>query len=419
MKSWKLLALSSLFVFGQSANAYDVVNRYRLLEDKLETEQMLRPFGHDFLLNVGAAANKNVTDFIDDVDNATKFQGTAAEQLANARTVLAKWDETEQTVRVNVALGFPLPSFTAFNVAFKPNFRAMVDFGANIGIRSETITMADILNFFPEEIPADFRAFVLGLNPGDDVIAKCVEPAAPLSASTKAFCATQPTGRYIVPQPTEELPFAAVYGKADAKAGFFNDYSYGEHWFGQFNLYGMGRADLFQIVTAQQIATGQGVETPDKMNTEVTLQTDYRLGYKNTNYSAFMGVEEIKLSKFKEREEGSKEQTYGYDPLFRAHADATYRYLALSLQPFVGVHKRSGYSMSDGMYGGLAAGAFVWGDRLGLQMTGMFDKQYFTLAPRIKLWLMQLEYSLKKPLKDTADDVKLTAIHSLDFRLFF
>jgi hypothetical protein len=181
----------------------------------------------------------------------------------------------------------------------------------------------------------------------------------------------------------------------------------------------MGRADLFQVITSQQIASGEGIETPDKMNTEVTLQTDYRLGYKNTNYSAFLGVEEIKLATMQDREEGSKEQTYGYDPLLRFHADATYRYLALSLQPFVGVHKRSGYGMSDGMYGGLAAGAFVWGDRLGLQMTGMFDKQYFTLSPRLKLWLMQLEYSLKKPMKETADDVKLTTIHSLDFRLFF
>lgn len=415
---WKLLALSSLFVLGQSVNAYDVVNRFRLIDDKLKTEQMLRPIGHDFFIDMGAAANKNVTDFIDDVKNATDYNGP--DELGNAQAVLAKWDETEQTVKINIGLGFPLPSFSAFDVAFKPNFRVLVDVGANIGIRSEQVTLADVLDYFPEEIPADLRTFILGLSVGEDVIVECTGAAgAGLSAETRAFCATQPTGRYIIPDTTQELPLAAVYGKADAKAGFFNDYTYGEHWFGQFNLYGMGRADLFQIVTAQQIASGQGVEAPDKMNTEVTVQTDYRLGYKNTNYSAFLGVEEIKLATMKEREEGSKEQTYGYDPLIRFHADAKYRYLALSLQPFVGVHKRSGYGFSDGMYGGVAAGAFVWGDRLGLQMTGMFDKQYFTLTPRVKLWLMQLEYSLKKPMKDTADDVKLTTIHSLDFRLFF
>lgn len=418
MKSWKLFALSSFLVLGQNANAYNVVDRYRLVEDKLKTEQMLRPLGHDFLLDVGAAANKNVTDFIDDIDEATKFEGNDAEQLANAQMVLAKWDKTEQTVGVKLAIGFPLPSFTAFSVAFKPNFRITADVGANIGIRSETITVADLVDLFPVELPADLRAFVLTLQPNDDVIVECLaEPS--LSASTKTLCATFPTGRYIIPSTTEKLPFAAVYGKADAKAGFFNDYTYGEHWFGQFNLYGMGRADFFQIVTSTQIASGEGVETPDKMNTEVTLQSDYRLGYKNTNYSVFLGVEEIKLAKLKEREEGSKELTYEYDPLLRLHADATFRYLALSIQPFVGVHKRTGYSVGDGTYGGATAGAFVWGDRLGLQMTGMMDKQYLTLTPRIKLWLMQLEYSLKKPLKDTVDDVKLTAIHSLDFRLFF
>jgi hypothetical protein len=238
---WKLLALSSLFVLGHSANAYDVVNRYRLVDDKLKTEQLLRPYGHDFLLGIGAAANKNVTDFIDDIDKATKFEGTDAEQIANAQAVLAKWDETEQTVKINVALGFPLPSFTAFDVAFKPNFRVLVDVGANIGIRSEQVTTADIIDFIesqiPVALPADFRAFVIGLTPGKDVIAECTGAAgAGLSPTTKAFCAQFPTGRYIVPNPTDELPFAAVYGKADAKAGFFNDYTYGEHWFGQFNL---------------------------------------------------------------------------------------------------------------------------------------------------------------------------------------
>ena len=417
MKNWKTLSLGALLIASQ-AQAYDVVSRYKIIDDKLKTEQMLRPYGHDFLLDISAGMNKNIMDVIDDVDKATKTQGNDADKLAEATRILTKYDKTEQTVKVNIALGTPLPSFTAFDVGFKPNFRVLVDVGANLGIRSEKLTVADVIDFFPEDIPADLRSFVLGLAPNQDVIVECKASAA-LSATTKAFCATQPEGRYIIPSATQDVPKVEVFGKADVKGGFFNDYSYGEHWFGQWNLYGMGRADLYQIVTAKQIASGQSIEAPDKMNTEVTLQTDYRLGYKNTNYTAFLGVEEIKLATLTDPDVGSKPHTYGYKALMRAHADATYRWNALSIQPFVGVHKRSGYSMGDGVYGGTALGAFVWGDRLGLQLRAMADKQYLTISPRLKLWLMQLEYSLKNPMKSTDGDVKLSAIHSLDFRLFF
>ena len=37
----------------------------------------------------------------------------------------------------------------------------------------------------------------------------------------------------------------------------------------------------------------------------------------------------------------------------------------------------------------------------------------------LKLWLMQLEYSLKKPVTQKVDGMKVSTLHSLDFRLFF
>jgi hypothetical protein len=181
----------------------------------------------------------------------------------------------------------------------------------------------------------------------------------------------------------------------------------------------MMRADAFQIVNYAMIQNGQDIELPKKANNEGTLQVDYRLGYVNQNYSVALGLEEIKLATISERDAESKELAYGYDPLIRLHAQADYKYTALSLQPFAGVHKRAGYGFADGVYAGATAGAHVWGDRLGLSLRGMVDKQYFTITPRIKLWLMQLEYSLKNPVKSTDGDVKLSAIHSIDFRLFF
>lgn len=422
MKPIKALALGTIALGSFStAQAYDVVERFKMIDDKLKTEAMLRPIGHDFFFDVGATVNKNVQDVIDDIDKASKFQGTDNEKIAEANRILTKYDKTEQTVKVNLALGTPLPSFSAWDVKVTPNFRVFVDVGANIGIRSQKVTNQDLLDLFRDEVPTELQSIILGLDlvarQGQDIKTICI---AQTTANTPArlYCDALPTGKYIIPN-VGNNPTMTLFAKADAKAGFFNDYTYGEHFFGNFNLYGLGRADLYQFATGTQIAKGDSIDTPDKMNTEMTVQLDYRLGYKNSNYSTFLGVEEIKVAKLSDAKEGSKPHSYDYDPLIRFHADAKYRLSAFSLQPFIGVHKRSGYGFSDGMYAGTSVGAHVWGDRLALELRGMVDKQYLTITPRMKLWLMQLEYSLKKPLKDTDDDVKLTALHSIDFRIFF
>jgi hypothetical protein len=424
MKSARALALGSLFALNLTTlHAYDVVNRYKIIDDKLKTETMLRPIGHDFFFDVGASMNKNITDVIDDVDKASKVQGTDAEKITEANRVLAKYDKTEQTVKVNVGLGFPLPSFSAWDVKFKPNFRALVDVGANIGIRNQKLNNQDLINLFRDQLPTELQTFLLNVDlaslSGQDIRTVCLNQFPSTSSPANIYCQALEVGKYKVPAIGSTDPTMTLLAKADAKVGFFNDYTYGEHFFGEFNLYGMGRADLYQFITGTQIAKGDSIESPKKMNTEVTLQTDYRLGYRNTNYSVFAGVEELKITKLKDAKEGAKAQSYGYDALMRVHADATFRANALSIQPFVGVHKRAGYDVADGVYAGTNLGAFVWGDRLGLQLRGMVDKQYLTISPRVKLWLMQLEYSVKKPLKATDGDVKLTALHSIDFRIFF
>jgi hypothetical protein len=421
MTPMRALALGSLMVFS-TAHAYDVVERYKLIEDKFKTEDMLNPIGHDFFLNVGASMNKNLTDVIDDVEKASKTN-----DVDEANKVLTKYDKTEQTVRVKVGLGFPLPSFSAWDVKFKPNFRGLVTVGANIGIRNQKLDNQDLIDLFKDQIPTELQSFILTLDlnaisnlpDADRDVRKICLDQFPTAGAVNTYCTNLEVGKYVVPANGANEPTMTLLAKADAKVGFFNDYTYGEHFFGNFNLYGMGRADLYQFITGTQIAKGEKIESPKKMNTEMTLQADYRLGYRNTNYSIFGSVEEIKLTKLSDAKEGSKEHTYKYDPLMRLHADATFRANAFSIQPFMGVHKRSGYGFGDGAYLGTMVGAYVWGDRMGLQLRGMVDKQYLTISPRVKLWLMQLEYSLKKPLKAEVDDVKLTAIHSLDFRIFF
>lgn len=416
MKFPKILAFSSLLsLAATNVLSYDVVDRFKLIDDKLKTEQMLRPIGHDFFLDFGAALNKNATDVVTDISDAGKVAG---DKVAAAQAVLLKYDKTEQTIKLNIALGFPIFRFSAWDLKVQPNIRAFADAGANLGIRSETLTPQLLLSLINIDIPTELKNQILATTytGGDDLLKTSVcnglgDPSA------KVVCLAN-QGKYFYPTNTS-IPNLMLFAKIDAKVGLYNDYTYGEHFFGNLNFYGLSRTDIFQVINSNMIAAGSKIELPKTKNTETTLQADYRLGYKNDNYKVFASVEELKLSKMKERQAGSKELSYGYDPLLRVHADAMYRFSVLTLNPFLGFHKRSGYGFADGMYLGADAGAYVWGDRLGLQLRGMFDKQYITISPRMKLWLLQLEYSLKAPLKSIDGDVKLSALQSIDLRLFF
>lgn len=427
MKKMKALAMMTMLTFSATnAFSYDVVDRFKLIDDKLKTEQMLNPIGHDFFLDIGVTLNKDAKTFVNDVKDASKFQGALAAKLSNAQSVLAKYDKTEQTVKINANLGFPIFSFHLGELKVRPNIRALVDGGANVGIRSDKITADTIFDLVNVSLPEDFKSLIRSkfnaYLKGDDITNPtgpggsdlCADPS--LSVSSQAAC-VQAKNQYFFPDPT--IPDMFLFAKVDARVGFFNEYEYGEHFFGNWNLYGLSRTDIFQRVNASMIANGTKVDLPKTKNTETTLLTDYRIGYKNSNYHVFASVEDIKLSTISKRKQGSKVLSYGYDPLMRLHADALYRWSALSINPFLGFHKRKGYGFADGVYLGTDLGAHVWGDRLGLQFRGMVDKQYFTISPRVKLWLMSLEYSLKAPMKSMDGDVKLSAINSIDLRLFF
>ncbi len=412
---WASVLLSSA-AFAEEK--YDVVKRFKILDDKLKTERMLTPIGHDFFLDINATLNTNITDFVDDVKKAADSKDSD-----QASEVLNKYNDTEQTLKINANLGFPLPSFGAFGGRMTPNFRVLTDVMANFGINKKELTNAELLDLFKEDLPEDLKNFILGIDlsahMGKDLRDACTD-AAGSGTTLEQLCEQYvPVGKYKIPNGGVTDPTIDAYAKVDVKAGFFNQWQDEKHFFGEWNLYALGRMDYFQYVTGSQIASGEKIETPDELNTEVTAQTDLKVGYKNANYSIFAAVEEIKLAQVKERKAASKELKYEYDPLMRVHAEALFRNYYLSIKPFAGVHKRSGYGFSDGWYLGSDFAGHVWSDRLGIQFRAMVDNSYFTLSPRIKLWIMQFEYNFKKPVKDKIDDVKLSTLHSIDVRFFF
>jgi hypothetical protein len=412
----KSIICLTIFASLGVANAYDVTERFKLSEDRFKTEEMLRPFGHDFIFDVNAWANKNLTDLLDDIDDVSSQSGTDLDRINAAGDLLEKYRDTEQTVRISVNLGFPLPTFTAWGVKIVPDFRIKAGWGANMGIRAENFNISTVLNFVGDEISDTVKSAITAqfnsLSAGDDIVASACTAA----GISDADCVGR--GLYFVPTNTS-VPVITAFTKLDVKAGPLFNFTK-DDWAGAFRFYGLHRTDYYALITADQIARGQSVtDGAEELNSQVFLNFDFRIGKVIDNYSFFAKIEEIKIARLSDKISTGGDLKYGTDPLIRIHGDALYSLSAFSFKPFLGVHKRSGYSLAYSYYAGADLGAHVWGDRLGIRLRGMVDKEHLTISPQFKLWLMQLEYSLKQPLSSQVDDVKVSTLHSLNFRIFF
>src|SRR5690606_14500348 len=155
-------------------------------------------------------------------------------------------------------LGAPLPSFSAFDIKFVPNFRVNFNLLANLGIRSTPFNVQTVLDFVGDDIPQEAKQYIIDnfsqVSAGEDIIVETIINPAGVPQNVKD--AAQPyVGKYFSPK-DPNVPNLLTYAKADAKAGFYVGYEYDEHFFGTFNLYGMGRADTELIVTADSLAKG-------------------------------------------------------------------------------------------------------------------------------------------------------------------
>lgn len=419
-KSIGLLTIGILSTSSVSAE-YDVIERFTFLEDKFKTQDMLNPVGHDFFLELGVGLNKNLFDVIDEGGDVSDTAGSSADKLAAAQAFLRKYNKTEQSVRAKVGFGFPLPSFSIQGVRLKPNFRVGANLGILMGIRTKNADVNAALDYVSSGLDPAIRNLLQvcnfsspGIANGEDIIQYGITNCGLPSALATPFL-----NKYFFPDDTT-IPVIYNYAKGEAKAGFYVDYEYEENWYGSFNLYGMGRADAKVIVTDTALA-GQGEigDLGDELNTTINLTTDLRFGYKNKDLRAFLGLEEIKIATMSDNVEKAGELKYGNDMLIRLQGEYIYKLSNFNVKAFGGLHHRGAYSFGKGYYLGSDLMAHLWGERLKFRIRGMIDNEHFTFSPMIDLWLINLEYALKQPLKSDVDGVKPSTLHSVNLRFEF
>lgn len=413
----------SLFCLGLalSANAvqaaYNVVDRYTIVEDKLKTQEMMRELGHDFLIDINVTANKNLPDVIDDADNVSG--NTTQEKIDSATVFLRKYENTEQTLNAKINLGIPIFSFTAWGTEIEPNLRIGYNLGTTMGIRAETLSIDTILDFVGDDVPANIKNAVRdnfgSMSAGDDIIAvTCTNEGIPDSECDPY------KNQYFVPE-DDSVPNIFVMAKQDIKAGVHFDYKTENNYYGFLHLYALHRTDISLRISQDALARdGDVLDLGDEQNSQTQLTLDYRLGYDWERYSVFGSIEEVKIATLSDNKDKAGDLNYGTDPLLRVHGSAKFKMIGFELVPFVGVHKRSAYGFGEGIYGGTDLSFYTWGERLGVQLRGMVDTEHLTFMARAKLWLMQLEYALKAPTSSTVDnDVKVSSLHNVNIRFFF
>lgn len=421
MKTALMTLLTAPFAFGADAD-YNVQDRFKLMEDKFRTQEFLREPGHDFLIDLSVYANADIMEVVGDVSDA--------EDENDAIEVLNAYSDTEQNMRLNVEIGVPLPSFNAFKGKISPSVRLGVNVGSLLGIGEEEVLLetfyaavpgdAELKSVLESKVDQTVLNNILGGTAGYQTV---TDLAATLSLSSEEEAALRDAIG------GENIPFAGsgnsapvidAYVKADVTAGLNFDYK-NEKYFGGLSLYGLYRADVRRVLDQKVISGDSEVIDSENLDQNLTLyaMADLNFGFHwLSDFRTSFALTDIKLATVVDSDDGSipyYEPEIGY----RMHTDYSFNLSNMRLRPFVGFHMRDGYDFSEGVYAGTDLMLHVWKERLAITLRGMVDSEHLTLTPRFRLGFMDFMYSLKQPMSSEVKGVKVSTIHSVNFRLHF
>ena len=443
---WQRMAwLAVSFSLGTTAGAaYDIQDRFELINDRFSTDEMLNPSGHDFLLEVNGAFSAKLLDVVDDGDKVSK-----KDDEDKALEYLNKYKDNEYTVKIGTQLGIPLPTFYLGKLKIVPDLRIHGRGLVNFDIATRPITSETVLSFVDESKIRDMlgdqeladtvmeklqdQDFLTELLSGGtgEILAKFKAADYDLAeqfikdnftevqfdAIKEKVAESSDAQKWTIPATDGSEPVLSAYTRLDVKGGLNLNYFY-DKWFGNLNLYAFHRTDYLKSLTAGSFAKGaKPLDDVKKLNSTIFANVDFKLGHQFGRYSVYGAVEEIKVAEVKARNKESTKPYYKSDPLLRVHGEAKFQWGGLSFTPFVGAFKRSFYDVSDGIYAGADAGAFIFGERIGILARAMVDPGYFTLAGQVKFWLVEADLSIKTPVKSEVEGQKVSNLYAANIRI--
>ena len=364
---FSLLGMSLLANVASAITVRSESDRFRLMYDKANNDDLYNPYGHDFLLDARAHMSDGVLDFIDDADSAANATGTTSEKTTKILAFLDKYKNESYFANARVSAGIPLPTLSFDDWKIVADLRGSYELGASTSI-TET------------------------------------------NGQTFTF------GDYTITSPD---PIVQLYAKEDIKYGLNVKWFFGETWWMGTDFYVKQRWDRHDIVRSTDILADKNTFDLNKAkNTTSTLDHNFRLGYaQEIGLSWWLGADEVKLGGLSDRKtETGRGLIWGDRPILRANVDYGLDLSLVKITPFFGIHQRSDYKVSDGIYAGVDLGEHLIGIFSGVLM---LDNEFFTLNPKIHLWFLDLGYSMKAPTSSEVDGYKTHTIHAANLRLAF
>ena len=86
-----LLILLTVAFCSQAFAEYNIVDRTRLIEDRLKLQEALRPLGHDFYLDVNTFFSGDIMDLADDLSAASTRASSGEDAMTVAADLTDKW----------------------------------------------------------------------------------------------------------------------------------------------------------------------------------------------------------------------------------------------------------------------------------------------------------------------------------------
>ena len=430
---------------------YDIQDRFELINDRFSTDEMLNPPGHDFLLEINAAASPKLMKMVDDGKKVSKGEG---DKKAKGLAFLNKYTDTEQSVKIGTQLGVPLPTLYFGKLKIVPDLRVHVWGLVHFDIAARPITTDTVLSLVDEskiknalndEALAEkvksklqdqaFLNYLItyassDLHPDKSILAAFNDDGqlttlkdtygftdSDIDAIKEKLAGSSEAQKWVLPTDNGTEPVLDAYTRLDVKGGLNLNYFY-DKWFGNLNLYAFHRTDYLKRLTAGSFANGaKPLDDVKKLNSTIFADVDFKLGREFGRYSVYGAVEEIQVAEVVKRKKDTAAPHYKSDPLLRVHGEAKFKLGGLAFTPFVGAFKRSFYDVSDGVYAGADASAFIFGERIGVVARAMFDPGYFTLAGQVKFWLTEVDLTIKTPVKSKVDGQKVPNLYAANIRI--
>ena len=249
---FRRLFLLGIFVFVSNMSAfsaYDIVDRYKLTEDRNKTIDMLRSRGRYFLLEVGGAATTEFEDIKNDAEKISKSEGSDLDKFDKAQDFVLKWNNKEHFLRANVGLQIPFFSFWAFGAKVVPNIELFnINMGTIFGMQPDprTLTAAILLEYIPDDVPAGIQTAIAAnfssYSGGDALVNDSVCTAAGIPLGTACDAVKAEYADYRFPRDVT-LPVIHGYAKAEARVLGLEFNIYKDNFFGMIKPYTLTRMD--------------------------------------------------------------------------------------------------------------------------------------------------------------------------------